>query len=145
MASSWSGERHHARRSSLTKSTLEPTLLPSSRVAPRCLGDLQTSFGILGNDFAGIVLAVGSEAQGVTVGDSIHGATNAMSAYRPDAGAFGQYHVSAGPVWLKLPVSLSTEAGASLWAGLSTAGLGPLVFHCPMCQWQSHRKPGLWQ
>ena len=46
-----------------------------------------------------------------------------MSELRPERGAFGQYNVSIGRVWLKKPASISTLAGASLCAVLCTAGL----------------------
>lgn len=126
-------KRHHARRPSLTESRTDAVAINT-----KMLGTFQPLFDLLGVDLARTVVAVGSEVQGAAVGDRVSGTTNAMSAHRPDGGALGQYKVSAGPVWLTLPVSLSTEAGASLCAGLSTAELGPLVFHFPMCQWKIH-------
>ncbi|OQN98775.1 hypothetical protein B0A48_15444 [Cryoendolithus antarcticus] len=88
----------------------------------KMLGDFQTKGGILGTDYAGTVIAVGSEVTDVVIGDRVCGATHAMHANRPDRGAFGQYNVSASKIWLKLPAGMSIEAGASLPAGLCTAG-----------------------
>lgn len=86
-------------------------------------GDFATPFGILGTDYAGKVIAVGSDVKVIAVGDRICGAQHAMNARTPDCGAFRQYNVSAGGIWLKLPASMSTEGGASLGTGISTAGL----------------------
>ncbi|KAK3168648.1 hypothetical protein OEA41_005096 [Lepraria neglecta] len=86
-------------------------------------GDFVTPFGILGTDYAGTVIAVGSDVKDMAVGDRICGSQHAMNAHTPDRGAFGQYNVSAGRVWLRLPPPMSTEGGASLGAGIGTAGL----------------------
>lgn len=100
-------KRHHARRSSLTESRTDAVAINA-----KMLGTSQPLFDILGVDLARTVVAVGSEVQGAAVEDRVYGTTNATSAHRPDGGASGQYEVSAGPIWLTLPVSLSTEAGA---------------------------------
>jgi NADPH:quinone reductase-like Zn-dependent oxidoreductase len=89
----------------------------------KMLGDFQVKGGILGTDFAGAVIAVGEDVHEVRVGDRVAGAQNAMMAGRPECGAFGQFNVNAGRVWLRLPPTLSVEAGASLPAGICTAGL----------------------
>ncbi|RYP45710.1 hypothetical protein DL768_007981 [Monosporascus sp. mg162] len=95
-------------------------------------GNFVTPFGILGTDFAGTVVAVGSKVQGVAVGDRVAGAQNAMHAHTPELGSFGQYNVPNGKVWLKLPPSWSTEAGATLGAGISTAGLAIKLLGLPL-------------
>lgn len=88
----------------------------------KMIGDFQTPRAILGTDYAGTVIAVGSEVKRkVEVGDRICGASHGMNEFIPEKGAFGRYNVSNGDVWLKLPSSWSVEAGASLGAGLSTA------------------------
>ncbi len=89
----------------------------------KMVGDFQSPFTILGTDFAGTVVAVGANVKEVEVGDRVCGASHGMNELRPDRGAFGQYNVTMGDVWLKIPASLSTAAGASLCAGLCTAGL----------------------
>lgn len=90
----------------------------------KMIGDFQTAGAILGTDYAGTVIAVGSEVtRDVQVGDRICGAAHGMNEFTPEKGAFGKFNVSNGDVWLKIPASMSTEAGASLSAGLSTASL----------------------
>ena len=95
-------------------------------------GEFITPFGIFGADYAGTVISVGSAVKNVEVGDRICGAQHSMYAKTPDRGAFGQYNVSAGAVWLKLPPSMSTEAGASLGAGISTTGLAVRALGLPL-------------
>ena len=104
----------------------------------KMMGEFITPFGIFGADYAGTVIAVGSAVKNtnvnvnVKVGDRVCGAQHSMFATRPDHGAFGQYNVSNGAVWLKLPPSMSTEAGASLGAGISTAGLAMRALGLPL-------------
>jgi len=98
----------------------------------KMVGDFQSPYTVLGTDFAGTVVAVGSNVKHVAVGDRICGASHGMSELRPDRGAFGQYNVTIGNVWLKLPASMSTVAGASLCAGLCTAGLAIRSLGLPM-------------
>jgi NADPH:quinone reductase-like Zn-dependent oxidoreductase len=96
-------------------------------------GEFITSFGIFGADYAGTVVAVGSDVKkDVIVGDRVSGAQHSMHAKTLDHGAFGQYNVSNGGVRLKLPPSMSTEAGASLGAGISTAGLAVRALGLPL-------------
>ncbi|KAF4635603.1 hypothetical protein G7Y89_g2490 [Cudoniella acicularis] len=95
-------------------------------------GPFVTPMGILGTDYAGRVVAVGSEVKDVEVGDRICGAQHAMKADTPDRGAFSQYNVSAGRVWLKIPPTMKTEEGASFGAGISTAGLAIRVLGLPL-------------
>ncbi|KAJ5635547.1 enoyl reductase [Penicillium longicatenatum] len=95
-------------------------------------GDFVTVGGILGTDYAGTVVALGPQVESVKIGDRICGAQNAMNAKTPLRGSFGEYNISAGKVWLKLPASLSTEGGATLGAGISTAGLGIKLLQLPL-------------
>lgn len=95
-------------------------------------GDFVTVGGILGTDYAGTVVALGPQVATVKIGDRVCGAQNAMNARTPLRGSFGEYNISAGKVWLKLPASLSTEGGATLGAGISTAGLGIRLLHLPL-------------
>ncbi|GKT48780.1 enoyl reductase LovC [Colletotrichum spaethianum] len=95
-------------------------------------GSFVTPFGILGTDYAGTVVAVGSAVKGLAVGDRVCGAQNAMHAAAPHRGAFGQWNASNGDVWLKLPADLATEAGATLGAGVSTAGIAIKLLGLPL-------------
>ncbi|KAG6004538.1 hypothetical protein E4U54_000522 [Claviceps lovelessii] len=95
-------------------------------------GPFVTPFGVLGTDYAGTVVAVGSEVTGVAVGERICGAQNVMHAHTPDRGAFGEYNLTNGKVWAKLPPDWTTEAGATLGAGISTAGIGIKLLGLPL-------------
>ncbi|KAF1848284.1 putative enoyl reductase [Cucurbitaria berberidis CBS 394.84] len=95
-------------------------------------GSFVTPFGILGTDYSGTVVAVGDDVKDVAVGDRICGAQHAMNANTPERGSFRQYNVSAGKIWLKLPQSISTEAGATFGAGISTAGLALKLLGLPL-------------
>lgn len=95
-------------------------------------GPFVTSGGVLGTDYAGTVVARGKAVTGVEIGDRICGAQNAMNANSPLRGSFGEYNINAGKVWLKLPPSMSTEGGATLGAGLSTAGLALKLLGLPL-------------
>jgi NADPH:quinone reductase-like Zn-dependent oxidoreductase len=95
-------------------------------------GTFVTPFGILGTDYAGTVIAVGSGVKDIAVGDRICGAQNAMYASTPNRGSFGQYNVTNGKIWLKLPPSWSFEAGATLGAGISTAALAIKLLGLPL-------------
>ncbi|KAI5274162.1 putative alcohol dehydrogenase [Aureobasidium subglaciale] len=88
--------------------------------------------GVLGTDYAGTVLALGSKITTVSVGDRVCGAQNAMNASSPLRGSFGEYNISAGKVWLKLPPHISSEGGSSFGAGISTAGLGIKLLQLPL-------------
>lgn len=98
----------------------------------KMVGDFQTPFTVIGTDFAGTVLAVGSNVKDVAIGDRICGASHGMNELRPDRGAFSQYNVTIGRVWLKIPASMSSVAGSSLCAGLCTAGLAIRSLGLPM-------------
>lgn len=87
-------------------------------------GAFATPGGILGADYAGTVVAVGAGVDAdVKVGDRVCGGQNEMFADTPDRGAFAQYNVTRGRIWMKVPASMSTEAAAALGVGISTAGL----------------------
>jgi NADPH:quinone reductase-like Zn-dependent oxidoreductase len=103
-------------------------------------GDFASSFGILGADFAGTVVAVGDEVSSVVVGDRIFGAQNEMYGFTPERGAFCEYAVTRGKMWAKVPDSWSTEAAASLPVGVSTAGLAMKLLGLPL-PGQTNAKP----
>lgn len=95
-------------------------------------GDFAIPFGTLGADFAGTVIAVGSDVVNVAVGDRVCGAQNIMFQTTPEQAAFAQYNVTRGKTWMKTPDSWSTEAAASLPVGLSTAGLAMKLLGIPL-------------
>ncbi|KAL7910356.1 enoyl reductase [Trichoderma velutinum] len=86
-------------------------------------GSFVTPNGILGTDYAGTVVALGPDVKDVVIGDRLCGAQHAMKADTPDRGAFSQYNLSAGDIWLRIPPNMTIEQGASFGAGISTAGL----------------------
>jgi NADPH:quinone reductase-like Zn-dependent oxidoreductase len=98
----------------------------------KMLGAFATLGGVLGTDYAGTVVALGSEVTSVSIGDRVCGAQNAMNANSPLRGSFGEYNVSAGKIWLKLPSRISSEGGSSFGAGISTAGLGIKLLQLPL-------------
>ena len=98
----------------------------------KMMGDLVTPGALLGLDYSGTVVAVGSEVKDVSVGDRICGAQHSMHAKTPYYGAFGQFNVTNGAIWLKLPPSWTMEAGASLGAAVSTAGLAIRALGLPL-------------
>ncbi|KAI6353343.1 hypothetical protein MCOR25_009028 [Pyricularia grisea] len=87
-------------------------------------GAFATPGGILGADYAGTIVAVGPGVDAdVKVGDRVCGGQNEMFADTPDRGAFAQYNITRGRIWMKVPDAMSTEAAAALGVGISTAGL----------------------
>ncbi|GIK04394.1 hypothetical protein Aspvir_008477 [Aspergillus viridinutans] len=95
-------------------------------------GAFVTPGGVLGTDYAGTVVACGPEVTDVEVGDRVCGAQHAMNANTPHRGSFGEYNISAGKIWLKLPASVSTEGAATFGAGISTAGLALKLLGLPL-------------
>ena len=98
-------------------------------------GDFATPWAFLGTDYCGTVLAVGPDVGtdlDIKVGDRVYGAQNEMCPRTPDQGAFAQYTVTRGRIWAKVPDGWSTEAAASLPAGISTAGLALKLLGIPL-------------
>lgn len=95
-------------------------------------GPFVTPFATLGADYAGTVVAVGPDVTNVNVGDRVCGAQNEMCALTPAWGAFGEYNVTRGRMWMKVPDSWSTEAAASLPVGISTAGIALRLLGLPL-------------
>lgn len=107
----------------------------------KMLGPFVTPGGVLGTDYAGTVVQLGPAVTAVKLGDRVCGAQHAMHAHAPLRGAFGEYNVSAGGIWLKLPPSISIEGGATFGAGISTAGLALRLLGLPL-PGQPVEKPG---
>ncbi|KAF5501051.1 Deshydrogenase mlcG [Colletotrichum siamense] len=85
--------------------------------------DFANPFAIMGADFAGTVVAVGPDVVGVGVGDRVCGAQNEMFKYTPEQGAFAQYTVTRGKMWMRVPDAWTIESAASIPVGICTAGL----------------------
>lgn len=98
----------------------------------KMVGDFVTPGAIFGADYAGTVVAVGADVRNIQIGDRIGGAQYSMHANMPEHGAFGEYNVTNGAVWTKIPPSMSIEAGASLGAGISTAGMAIKALGLPL-------------
>lgn len=96
----------------------------------KMVGSLATPNAIAGMDFAGHVIAVGSQVEAaadIKIGDRVCGAVQGMHSLTPSVGAFAQIVGASDVVTLKLPTSMSLEEGASLGSGIGTVGLA--LFH----------------
>lgn len=81
---------------------------------------------ILGHDFAGTVVALGSDASAagrLKVGDRVAGFVHGMNKLRPDVGAFAEYVGATAELVLKLPDTMTFEEAAGLGLGVATAAL----------------------
>jgi NADPH:quinone reductase-like Zn-dependent oxidoreductase len=95
-------------------------------VDTKMTGHLASPGAISGTDFAGIVVAIGSNVQTptpVAIGDRICGAVQGMHCLTPRVGAFAQYVGATGFVTMKIPEEISFEEGATLGSGIGTIGL----------------------
>lgn len=95
-------------------------------VDTKMTGNLCTAGAVAGMDFAGVVLAIGSNvktARDITVGDRVCGAVQGMHALTPMVGAFAQVVGASDVVTLKIPPSMTLEEAASLGSGVGTIGL----------------------
>lgn len=81
---------------------------------------------VLGHDFAGTVVALGSDASAagrLKVGDRVAGFVHGMNKLRPDVGAFAEYVGATAELVLKLPDTMTFEEAAGLGLGVATAAL----------------------
>ncbi|KAJ6109452.1 hypothetical protein N7486_001687 [Penicillium sp. IBT 16267x] len=81
---------------------------------------------IHGYDFAGTVVALGTDALGTVqleVGDRVAGFVHGMNRLQPEVGAFAQYVGASADMLLKIPDQLSFEEAATLGVGVGTAAL----------------------
>ena len=84
-----------------------------------------------GCDFAGVVVAVGSqvsESGSFQVGDRVCGAVHGSNPLRPECGSFAEYVVSESEFTLKIHPDMSFEEAAAL-GGTGLATLGMALFH----------------
>ncbi|KAH7032559.1 chaperonin 10-like protein [Microdochium trichocladiopsis] len=81
---------------------------------------------IIGYDFAGTVVALGTEAAAsgkLAIGDRVAGLVHGMNKLLPQVGAFSEYVGASADLLLKIPESMSFEQGASFGTGVATACL----------------------
>ncbi|KAF1949748.1 alcohol dehydrogenase GroES-like domain-containing protein [Byssothecium circinans] len=95
-------------------------------------GPFALPYAILGADFAGEVVAIGADVTNVQIGDRVCGAQNELFKASPERGAFANYNVTRGRMWMKIPDAWSYEAAASLPVGLCTAGLALKLLGLPL-------------
>ncbi|KAL8760020.1 MAG: hypothetical protein Q9199_000335 [Rusavskia elegans] len=82
---------------------------------------------IHGYDFAGTIVALGSDAAAsghLAVGDRVAGLVHGMNKLQPDVGAFAEYVGAYADLLLKIPDSMSLEEAASFGTGVATASIG---------------------
>ncbi len=85
---------------------------------------------IHGYDFAGTIVALGSQAaEGgrLHVGDRVAGLVHGMNKLKPDVGAFAEYVGAYADLLLRIPDTMGFEEAASFGTGVATAGLS--LFH----------------
>ncbi|KAF9872885.1 GroES-like protein [Colletotrichum karsti] len=80
---------------------------------------------IVGCDVAGIVEAIGQQVKSkVKVGDRIAGLVHGCNSYAPRDGGFAEYAEIKDGIFAHLPDDWSWSSGATLGAGVTTAGQG---------------------
>ncbi|KAF2772592.1 putative zinc-binding oxidoreductase ToxD [Teratosphaeria nubilosa] len=79
----------------------------------------------VGCDFAGVVEEVGSKVtKDFKKGDRIAGFAHGVSSRNPEHGAFGEFCLAKGDLWMKVPDNVTDEEAATLGVGISTVGQG---------------------
>ncbi|OAA40810.1 Alcohol dehydrogenase superfamily, zinc-type [Beauveria brongniartii RCEF 3172] len=79
---------------------------------------------ILGFDFAGTVVAVGSNiTKDVKIGDRVLGSADSMDVKRPSGGAFCEYASTPASLTLKIPDDMSFTDAACMSTSLASAGM----------------------
>lgn len=79
-----------------------------------------------GHDFAGTIVALGTEAKAsghLALGDRVAGLVYGRNKTYPDVGAFAEYVGAYADLVLKLPDGMSFEEAAGLGIGVATASL----------------------
>lgn len=80
---------------------------------------------ILGCDYAGVVMEVGSAvSKDWKVGDRAFGCSHGGNSVNPDAGVFAQVAAVVGDLQMRIPDSMSFEEAATLGLGSITVGQG---------------------
>ncbi|THW97443.1 putative alcohol dehydrogenase [Aureobasidium pullulans] len=81
---------------------------------------------ILGFDFAGVIVAVGSavpESRGLAIGDRVFGSANGSDRRRPLAGAFAQYTTCSASMIIKMHPDMTFTRAAALGTALTSTGM----------------------
>ena len=87
-------------------------------------GPYSTPGAIAGCDFAGVIVAVGTNVQAhVHVGDRVCGAVMGMNPLEPSVGAFATFVGAPGNLVLKIPSAMTFPTAAALPTVCATAGL----------------------
>ncbi|EFZ03365.1 zinc-binding dehydrogenase [Metarhizium robertsii] len=77
-----------------------------------------------GCDFAGVIVALGSDVTKWSIGDRVCGAVHGSNPLRPESGAFADYIPCESEFTLKIPADMSfEEAAAPGGTGLATLGM----------------------
>ncbi|KAF5137961.1 Trans-enoyl reductase ccsC [Metarhizium anisopliae] len=77
-----------------------------------------------GCDFAGVIVALGSDVTKWSIGDRVCGAVHGSNPLRPESGAFADYIPCESEFTLKIPADMSFEEAAALGGtGLATLGM----------------------
>ncbi|TWU72712.1 hypothetical protein ED733_004255 [Metarhizium rileyi] len=77
-----------------------------------------------GCDFAGIIVALGSDKIKWSIGDRVCGAVHGSNPLRPESGAFAEYVPCESEFTLKIPAHMSFKEAAALGGtGLATLGM----------------------
>ncbi|KAL2071877.1 hypothetical protein VTL71DRAFT_13112 [Oculimacula yallundae] len=98
-------------------------------VDTKMVGRLVIPGAIVGTDFAGHVVAIGSKAlcPGVKIGDRVAGVVQSSNPLQPDVGGFTEYIGATGFVTMKIPDAMSFDEGAAIGSGIGTMGMA--LFH----------------
>ncbi|KAJ5088560.1 Polyketide synthase enoylreductase [Penicillium angulare] len=79
---------------------------------------------IHGYDFAGVIVALGSDApHHLSIGDRVAGAVHGNNSLEPRVGAFAQYVGAIAELLFKIPDTMTFEEASTLGIGFATAGL----------------------
>ncbi|KAI5206756.1 hypothetical protein E4T39_02233 [Aureobasidium subglaciale] len=81
---------------------------------------------ILGFDFAGVIVAVGSavpESRGLAIGGRVFGSANGSDRRRPLAGAFAQYTTCSASMIIKMHPDMTFTRAAALGTALTSTGM----------------------
>jgi len=94
-------------------------------VDTKMVGHLAVPGAIAGTDYAGYIVAIGSNAQcpGLAVGDRVAGAVQPCNPLLPTVGAFTEYVGATGFVTMKIPDEMPFEEAATMGSGIGTMGL----------------------
>lgn len=88
-------------------------------------GPMASEHATAGSDCAGIVVAIGSDAQAdgrFTIGDRVCAASAPMNPLAPHEGAWAEYVTATADFALKVPDDMPLDSAAGLGIGMATTG-----------------------